>query len=107
LELRKDLAVGEPRSRDAAEVVYLGGGPRLDLRAGVAVGESAHQIEVVLPFALGVVTRRDVDRGEVGVPVAVDELPDVLEVVVPDAFLAELPLEAAEGATDVADVGLR
>ncbi|HRP46421.1 MAG TPA: hypothetical protein PLT07_02620 [Trueperaceae bacterium] len=46
------------------------------------------------------------DLGQVWVPEAVDVLPDLLEVVVPHALLAQLALETAERAAYVTDVRL-
>ena len=86
-------------------MVDFGGGPSLDLIA--ALGEAADEVQVVVEFTLGMMAARDVDFGQVGVMVLLDVSPHVRELHVPHALFAETALKAAEGAADVADVGLR
>ena len=107
LELLQHLAVALSGAGDLGEVMDLSGRPGLDLYSGVAFVEAGDQVQVVLPFALRVMSGGDVDLGQVRVVVLIDKVPDLVEIVVPDPLLTEFSLEAAEGAADVADVGLR
>ena len=81
-------------------------GPGLHLDPGEVLLQGPYQVQVVGEGPFGVVARREVDFREPRLVALLYPGHHLVHVPVPGPFLAEAPLEGAEGAPHVADVGL-